>query len=284
MLKIIKKASNEKKFTNTSVNILVIGATGVGKSSTINALFNHTNILSKSLCEIGNKSAPKTKESSSYDIGKVKIWDTPGLGDNIEKDKEYKKQIINLLQQRDYNNEILIDLILVIIDGSDKDISTTIDLVNQTLLQNLAKEDQNRILIGINKIDKIKSSKYWDFDNNKPMSKLNDYLADLKLDIEHRIFDGTSVVIKPIIFSAGDPSLNIKPYNLLELIDYLLKNIPFEKRKIIVENTNNIMDHWKNNENTENTKKSLKEILREVLRAGIVTGISSFFGGLFFLE
>lgn len=284
MLKIIKKASNEKKFSNSNVNILVIGATGVGKSSTINALFDHTNIVNRNLCEIGYESAPKTKESLSYDIGKVKIWDTPGLGDNIEKDKEYKKQIIDLLNKRDSNDDILIDLILAIIDGSNKDISTTIDLINQTLLPNLAKEDHNRILIGINKIDKIKSSKYWDFRNTKPMSQLNDYLIDLKSDIKSRIFDATSVVIKPIVFSAGDPSVNIKPYNLLELIDYLLKNIPFEKRKIIVQNTNNTMDNWENNENTEDTKKSLKETLRDFLRAGIVTGISSFLGGLFFLE
>lgn len=284
MLKIIKKASNEKKFTNTSVNILVIGATGVGKSSTINALFNHTNIVNRNLSEIGYESAPKTKESSSYNIGKVKIWDTPGLGDNIAQDKEYKKQIIDLLKKRDSNDESLIDLILVIIDGSNKDISTTIDLINQTILPNLEKEDHNRILIGINKIDRIKSSKYWDFKNTKPMNQLNDYLTDLKSDIEKRIFSATSVIIKPIVFSAGDPSVNIKPYNLLELIDYLLKNIPFEKRKIIVENTNNTIDNWENNENTEDTEKSLKDTLREVLRAGIVTGISSFFGGLFLLE
>lgn len=278
MLKIIKKASNEKKFSNTSVNILVIGATGVGKSSTINALFNHTNIASKNLCEIGYESAPKTKESSSYNIGKVKIWDTPGLGDSKEKDDNYKNQIEVLLQKRDSNNEILIDLILVIIDGSNKDISTTIDLINKTLIPNLAKEDRNRILIGINKIDKIKSSRYWDFSKNKPTSQINEYLSNMQLDIKHRVFNVTNISIDPIIYSAGDSSLNIQPYNLLELIACILKNLPFEKRKTIVVNRNDTKNNWKNNEDNQETKKSLKEILRDIFRATLATSVGSIFG------
>ena len=76
------------------IDIMITGATGSGKSSTINA-------ISKSyLAKIGKSVEPETMDISSFRLSdELRFWDTPGLGDGLEKDKLHSKKIIDLLSR-----------------------------------------------------------------------------------------------------------------------------------------------------------------------------------------
>ena len=76
-------------------NIMVVGATGVGKSATINAVVNDNSAV------VGDGPAPATVDINCYDLDdRMRFWDTPGLGDGIAEDRRHKKKIYGLLRRK----------------------------------------------------------------------------------------------------------------------------------------------------------------------------------------
>ena len=58
------------------LDVMVTGATGAGKSSTLNSFFD------KTVAKVGDGVDPETMELDSYSLTeKMRFWDTPGLGD-----------------------------------------------------------------------------------------------------------------------------------------------------------------------------------------------------------
>ena len=92
----VKKARTEC----TRFTILIIGDTGVGKSTLIN------NLLWKDVAKEGNTVESETATIARYE-GEVKsvpvvFYDTPGLGDSRStKDQEYLQQIQTLMKKED---------------------------------------------------------------------------------------------------------------------------------------------------------------------------------------
>ena len=119
-----------RKFSNSQTNIMLVGATGCGKSSTINALFGLGEEVEGDgeyveVAKVGSKADPETKDIEKYTIGNLILWDTPGLGDGTEIDEHHKEVIQELLKEEDEEGNALIDLVLVVMDGSTKDLGTS---------------------------------------------------------------------------------------------------------------------------------------------------------------
>ena len=87
----IQEKLDEWLTTSVSVNILVSGKTGTGKSTLING------ILGKKVCEEGGTLDPQTSEVKLFQtrIGEVQVnvFDTPGLQDGTTREAEYLKDI-----------------------------------------------------------------------------------------------------------------------------------------------------------------------------------------------
>lgn len=122
---------NLQNLRNQKINLLITGATGVGKSSTINALFE------TEVAKVGTSPNPETMDISKYELGNLVIWDSPGLGDGKEADTRHAKGIISKLNEVDSKQAPLIDVVLVLVEAGSRDLGTTFELINNIIIPNL---------------------------------------------------------------------------------------------------------------------------------------------------
>ncbi|MCL1987217.1 MAG: 50S ribosome-binding GTPase [Firmicutes bacterium] len=231
------------KHQHTKANILITGATGCGKSSTINAMFD----MEKAKVGVGVD--PETMDISQFKLGNLTLWDSPGLGDGKDKDRQHSKNITDLLHKKDENGDLLIDVVLVLLDGSTKDLGTSYELINTVIIPNL--HDPKRLLIGINKADAMLNNRHWDSENSKPLPKLQDTINEKIDSVSQRIFESTGVKVEPVAYSAGFKEEGLpqeKPYNLAKLLHYLIAKIPNEKRAVVLTQSNNNRKMWESND------------------------------------
>ena len=263
------------------INIMITGATGCGKSSTINALFN------SEVAKVGVGVDPETMEIVKYELGNLILWDSPGLGDGKEADNRHAKNIIKKLSEVDSDGKALIDLVLVILDGSSRDLGTSYELINNVIIPNLGEEKDKRIIVAINQADVAMKGRYWDYEKNEPQQKLVDFLEQKVVSVKNRIYEGTGVDVEPIYYSAGfkeEGEMQTKPYNLSKLLWMIIKATPKEKRLVYVDNINKDEEMWKKNDELEDYTKEIHNSFVETIKdcaaegADIGEEIGSIFG------
>lgn len=204
------------------LDIMVTGVTGAGKSTTLNALFGD------SVATVGNGVDPETMELDSYNLHDyARIWDTPGLGDGIAQDKKHSKKIIELLHKTytvDEKDFGWIDLVLVIIEGTNRDMGTTYTLINDVLLPHI---QEDRVLVAINQADIAMKGRYWDHTLCRPKTELKEFLDNQALSIQRRVKEATNLIIPTPIYYSAEYN-----YNMRALMDLIIDNIPQTKRPI----------------------------------------------------
>ncbi|MPQ43828.1 GTPase family protein [Clostridium tarantellae] len=260
-----KILKNILKLKEEKINIMITGATGCGKSSTINALFN------TQIAKVGSGVDPETMEISKYDLDNLVLWDSPGLGDGKEADIKHSKNIIKKLNECDEDGNALIDLVLVILDGSSRDLGTSYELINQVIIpnlgKNLGKNKKNRILIAINQCDMAMKGRNWNGEENRPKEPLIKFLDEKVQSVSRRIKEGTGVDITPIYYSAGfkDEYDEQRPYNLSKLLYFIIKHTPKEKRLSYVNNISQNDDVWKDNDDLKDYSTEIKQSFAETV-------------------
>jgi len=247
------------RVSSRRVNLMLVGASGAGKSSTINALFD------MSVAKVGVGVDPETKKIVKYDLGNLTIWDTPGLGDGVEADKAHINQIVRKLSEKGGDGKLLIDLVLVVLDASSKDLAVSYDVINNTLIPCLGKENAHRILIGLNQSDMAMKGRHWDHEQNAPDPVLIDFLTKKAESVKRRVQEATGVTVGPVYYCAGYTDGNDKqnPYNLSKLLYYILMAVPAEKRLVLVDKLNEDESNWKSNDSdyTGSVKESFFDSL-----------------------
>ena len=263
----------------TKANVLITGATGCGKSSTINALFKTEK------AKVGTSPNPETMEITKYELGPLTLWDSPGLGDGAEADKRHAAGIRKLLTDKDENGNLLIDVILVILDGSSRDLGTSYELIRAVIAPCLNESDKKRLIIGINQADMAMKGKHWDSEKNKPDDVLMGFLKEKEKSVHDRILEATNLSIQPVSYSAGFKEEGMpqeNPYNLSKLLYYIMDSIPSEKRLNVVEQINEDQEMWSSDDEIENYRQKINEsaqegIIRKIkgVGAGIAAGAAA---------
>lgn len=261
--KLLKKLQD---FCNAKTNIMLVGATGCGKSSTINALFccdagaadgsgkeNGTEDAGHfaEVAKVGTSADPETRDVEKFTLGNLVIWDTPGLGDGTGIDRHHKELIQALLREKNEEGEALIDLVLLILDGSTKDLGTSYQILHDVILPELEGET-DRILIALNQADvAMKTGRHWNYEKNEPDETLRAWLEEKVDSIKARVKSDTGLETEPVWYCAGyqeESGDTVRPYNLSKLLCAILSALPAKKRVTVMEGINTDADTYEDDD------------------------------------
>ena len=106
---------------------------------------------------------------------------------------EASEMITRKLSKLNSDGNSLIDLVLVVLDASSKDLGTSYDLINNVVVPCLGDDKEGRILIGLNQADIAMKGKHWDDENNAPNEVLTEYLKKKAKSVQKRIHEGTGL-------------------------------------------------------------------------------------------
>ena len=212
-----------KKMQIRPLDVMVTGVTGAGKSTTLNAFFQ------KTVAKVGDGVDPETMELDSYELNDFfRVWDTPGLGDGVEIDQIHKKKMVDLLYktyESDGATYGFIDMVLVIIEGANRDMGTTYTLLNEVVVPNIQKD---RIFVVINQADVAMKGRHWNYSTSTPDAQLLNFLDEQAYSIQNRVKEATGITImKPVYYSAE------YGWNVQKVFDFIIDNMPTKRRTLM---------------------------------------------------
>lgn len=241
LLKILEKLKRQK------LNVMFVGATGVGKSSTINSIFN------MDVAKVGDRVDPETSTIQKFELDNITLWDTPGLGDSPENDRRYAGEIAYALKERDENGDLLIDEVVVLIDGSNRDMGTAYEVIENIIAPLIG--DPKRIVIAINQCDMAMKGRGWNHGLNLPEPSLVNFLDEKVRSVKARITESTGIETEPIYYSA------LYHYNISKLLLTMLCSLPEGKRFLLADSMNKESGIWKRNDDHKNYNQEIQKTM-----------------------
>lgn len=166
--------------------VAVIGQSGVGKTTTLNAVFGLNNYVS----DIAEGTTDiEEKVFSMRDGFNLSIYDMPGLGYDVDKDVEYEKLYAKILPG--------CDVIVYIINAHSKDIGEDCRILKNVVLP-LCNANQiiDNLILAFNKIDTIGEMQdpndpelRWNIKENLPTQKLKRAIKTKLSDLTDRLIN-----------------------------------------------------------------------------------------------
>lgn len=186
------KTKVEKEMENVDPpKIAIIGFTGVGKSSTINALFNAGREISdvractKEVAEVYGDITPYlipgASDISEYrgSRGNVIVYDMPGLGEDVDADRLYSEMYRRVLP--------VVDVVIWTFHAGDRAMApmqnALVDLRNS-----LGKPFVDKLMISINKVDAIAPGELaWNTQFNMPSQEQMQNIGDFEDYVREKV-------------------------------------------------------------------------------------------------
>ncbi|EJF7711574.1 50S ribosome-binding GTPase [Providencia rettgeri] len=201
---------------NYSPTIGLMGKTGAGKSSLINALFQ--SVLSP-VSNVSGCTRQSQRFSMTMNNHTLTFVDLPGVGESLERDKEYHQLYRNLLPE--------LDLIIWVLKADDRAWSS--DEQCYRFLTEQCGYQSERFLFVLNQADKIEPCRQWNEHNHQPSSE---QMVNLELKQQ-------AVVTA---FKPHHPVMTVSAaegYQLTELAEQLIQVLPAEASSGVARQLNN---------------------------------------------
>lgn len=204
------------------LDVLLVGGTGSGKSSTLNVLFN------ENIAKVGDGVDPETQVISSHSLHEyLRIHDSAGLGDGKAADLEHAKNITAKLHETCSVSGVkygFIDLVLVLLDGGSRDLGTAFNLLESVVLRSIHPE---RVIVAINQADMAMKGRDWNSTRNQPGAELKLFLDEKAKSVQRRVKESTGLSIRmPVYYSA------LYGFNVDKLMDSIIEHLPMQRRPI----------------------------------------------------
>lgn len=226
---LIEKQLEEKIRNERPPQIAIIGFTGVGKSSTLNALFNAGRPTSDvKACTQRVSSVFGNIEPYTGSKGIIEIYDMPGLGEDIDKDPEFYKIYIDVLPK--------VDVIIWTFHASDRVMAPMQQAICQ-LQRKIGSDFTNKLLFAINKADTAAPGESdWNLKFNVPSELQKRNLCNTEKYIREKVLR----VLPNWKGSIVSYSAKYR-YHLDQLMTAMIEAMP-EKRRWVLNNLADVAD------------------------------------------
>ena len=182
----------DEEITGRPFKVAVIGQAGVGKSSTLNAVFGlnlPVSDIAEGTTEIIEKIFPMR------DGFNLSIYDMPGLLQSRKKDKVYEDMYKEILPQ--------CDVIVYIIKANTRNIGDDCRILKEVVLPICNQSSiKDNLIIAVNKVDTIGQTidpndpeLAWDPIDNVPSEKLFECIKKKRMDIFSKLIDENLVLL-----------------------------------------------------------------------------------------
>lgn len=178
-------------------NIMLVGGTGYGKSSTINALCNAP------VAAVAAFEEPKTKVIQKYETDNMVLWDTPGIGSSVEEDSKNLEALKNILREKDEAGNPFIDQVVLVMDAGSRDMGTSFELLNDVIVPSLSDSRKDSILVALNRCDAVKP-RNWNYEANEPDEVLKQFLEEKAESVRARIAESIGIEVEVVYYCAGE--------------------------------------------------------------------------------
>ncbi|GIM93394.1 hypothetical protein Ato02nite_051870 [Paractinoplanes toevensis] len=197
-----------------------IGETGVGKSTTVNSLFNagqEVGHFKPTTLTVDGLQVYATVDHVQGSRGDLRVIDMPGLGDDIENYEAYLRLYLETLPKA--------DAILWVHPASDRMVAFTQQVLRELVTR--APDLRSRIVFGLNKADEMYPGD-WNPRANTPSDAQLRYL-ELRVDEFADSVKPHLKVKKPAIV----PYSALRRYNLATLFRILMEAVPKQRRWVL---------------------------------------------------
>lgn len=201
--------------------IAIIGFTGVGKSTTLNALFNAGRPTSD-IRACTQKEAPVIGKVDKYtgSNGSVIIYDMPGLGEDIITDKRHFETYLKVIPE--------VDVVIWTFHTGDRAMTPMQEALGR-LIKELGPDFQKKLMFAINKADAIAPGESaWNQQLNAPSALQRKNIQELEAYILEKIrqviprWQGNLVT-----YSAK------QRFHLEQLMEAMIATMPKERRWVM---------------------------------------------------
>jgi len=197
--------------------IAIIGFTGVGKSSTLNSLFNAgRDITDVRPCPQEAEELHITCSERSGSKGSIRVWDMPGIGESIKTDRKRMRKYLKVLPTVD---------VAVWVIQADFRAMTPMQQTLRRLKCRLGKSFVDRLVFVINKADII-APEDWNEDFNVPSRAQQKNIKEFEKYVRNAILEVLPTWKGDIVTYSAK-----KRYRLDQLLLSMVKSFGVEKRR-----------------------------------------------------
>ncbi|OEE57408.1 hypothetical protein A1OK_17435 [Enterovibrio norvegicus FF-454] len=256
--------------SHNTLNLLIIGSKGAGKSATVQALFGGYDWRA---ADLKNDESDASSKIRRQQLNQLTVWQADLPSEN-EPAQERWSELGALLSETNADNEPLIDRVIVVLDSASSNIDDCYLDICHSIVPMMGAMTENRLTILMNKADKVARHIRGTHANVLMPLDAEIWLDCTAATLRYRLAHNTGIQTCPLAYSAlAGESPNGRPYNLQKLMAKMLADLPEEKRLLLLNQPLTCGDdQWRDHDDKLIYMQSIENLCFDSLHVGARDG------------